>query len=679
MKHSHLPHLAVIALTLLFTLFTGCQRLSPSAELDSVLEARNRPQQLRLRQQERRRALHAEVQRRFALIRELIKAKSFDKADAILATMSSLTEYRQDIDDLKRLLFLARTMGINETGLAIDQQRMVNEAQDAMLLPKTYHTSVDISPNLEPEVLPEGPLEILLSKRVSMKVENLPLANLAMQLQDVDELNLADPLNIIFSDETVKGKTFSCNFKDVPLYEVFSYISRNLGVSFNITDHLIWVTSAPAGNGLKLETRIFHLRHGSVPKVPEGIGVAGKTAFTSGTEEDTDLKTALDEFYKTCTTGGSFSLFTNRNILIVKDTRENIRTVERIVQELDRPPLQVVVEAKFIAISEQDLHDVGVEITKANGGHTGASISTSNDGHHPTNANVSDFFTQLAAIGAGNVEGVAGYTVSGILFNRSYDLVMTAIENKTSTVALSLPRVTVLNNRTARIRKGDHVYYFEEYGIQSVDTGDKGTSQVLVPKGKPAELQLGITFDVKVSIGNDYQTVLMGLRPEIITLTQWEDYISSEAQTIDKVTVNYITNVKLPRTHEQGVATSAKVRSGDTIILGGMVENTKTKIVRKVPFLGDIPWIGFLFRHTEERNTPMNLLIFVTATILNDRGEAIHYTPEPVITDTDLIPLSDVEDDFDANLEKNFQDSEQPAPPAEQPAPPAEQPAPPAE
>ena len=226
MKHSHHLHLAAIALALLFTLFTGCQRLSPSAELDSVLEARNRPQQLRLRQQERRRALHSEVQRRFALIREHIKAKSFDKEDAILATMSSLTEYRQDIDDLKRLLFLARTMGINETGLAIDQQRMVNEAQDAMLLPKTYHTSVDISPDLEPEVLPEGPLEILLSKRVSMKVENLPLANLAMQLQDVDELNLADPLNIIFSDETVKGKTFSCNFKDVPLYEVFSSAAR---------------------------------------------------------------------------------------------------------------------------------------------------------------------------------------------------------------------------------------------------------------------------------------------------------------------------------------------------------------------------------------------------------------------------------------------------------------------
>ena len=674
MKQNRLPTLICYIALVAAAVLSSCQRLSPSAELDDVLDARNRPQALRLRQQERRRALHAEVQRRFALVRDLIKAKSFDKADKILATMSSLTEYRQDIDDLKRLVYLARTMGVNETGLAIDEQRMLNEAQDALLLPKTYRTEVQFTPDVQPELLPEGYLEQLLSRKVSMKVENLPLSNLAMQLQNVDELNLADPLNIIFSDEAVQGKTFSCNFRDVPLYEVFSYLSRNLGVAFNITDSLIWVTPAQPGNGLKLETRIFHLRHGSVPKVPEGIGViTNRSAFTSGVEEDNDLKNALDEFYKTNTTGGSFTLFPNRNILIVKDTRENIRTIETIVQELDKPPMQVLIETKFISISQNDLRDVGVELTKANGGHAGSTIVPPADGHHPTNANISDFFTQLGAIAAENPNGVGSFTLSGILFNRSYDLVMSAIENKTSTVSLAAPRITVLNNRTGRIRKGDNVYYFEEYGLQSVDAGDKGTSQVLVPKGKPTALPLGITFDVKVSIGHDYQTVLLGLRPEIISLTQWEDYVSTETETIDKVTHTYLTNVKLPRTHEQSVATSNRVHSGDTVILGGMVENNRTKIVRKIPLLGDIPWLGVLFRHTEERIVPTNLLIFVTATILNDKGEAVIYTPEPDVTAADLVPLADVEDDVDSGLEKSFQGTEAPEAPApEAPAPEAQ-------
>ena len=75
---------------------------------------------------------------------------------------------------------------------------------------------------------------------------------------------------------------------------------------------------------------------------------------------------------------------------------------------------------------------------------------------------------------------------------------------------------------------------------------------------------------------------------------------------------------------------------------GGMVENSTTTSVKQVPFLGDLPFIGALFRHTETRKTPTNLLIFVTATIINERGESVVYTPEPVVTPEDLIPLKPI-------------------------------------
>ena len=129
---------------------------------------------------------------------------------------------------------------------------------------------------------------------------------------------------------------------------------------------------------------------------------------------------------------------------------------------------------------------------------------------------------------------------------------------------VSAPRVTALNNRTARIRKGDKLYYFEEYTVQAIDQGDKGTNQVLVPRGKPATLQVGITIDVKVNIGNNLQTILLGLKPEIINFLRWEDYISTQSETVDKKTNTYVTNVMLPRTHEQGVSTSVAIRSGET-------------------------------------------------------------------------------------------------------------------
>jgi type IV pilus assembly protein PilQ len=617
----------------------SCQSFSPRDTLDNRIADRDAEKNGILEQTRRERALDAEVKRRFGLVRQLIKAKKFSAADDILASLSLLDQYHDEIADLKRLIDLARNMGANMTALAIDQQRIINESADSLVLPKRYRNSVEYTPELEPEFLPDGPLEKLLTTHISLKVENLPLADLAMQLQSVDELNIADPLNIIFSDETVKGKTFSCNFKDVPLGEVFSFISRNLGVTFNINEHLIWVTTSPQGTkGYKLETKIVHLRHGVIPTVPEGIGVTGTTAFKSGQETDTDLQTALEKFFKDSPTGGSYSFFPNRNLLIITDTRENLRILERLIYELDKPPYQVVIEAKFITVSEDDLNDVGVEFSKVNGGQSGSSIEPD----HQTNANISNFFSNLGAIQSNNAAGAGGITISGILGNRSYDMLISAIQNKTSTVTLSAPRVTVLNNRTARIRKGDKYLYFKEYTLQTVDNGDEGTDRILVPKGSPTELPIGITFDAKVSIGNDAQTILLGLKPEIITFLAWEDYSSTNEETKDKVTTTYDTSVRVPRTHEQGVATSVAIKSGETVILGGMVENSKIKTVKKLPILGDIPYLGVFFRHTTITETPTCLLIFVTATIINENGEYVRYVAPPTVTADDLTQLQPV-------------------------------------
>ncbi|MBR4417194.1 MAG: hypothetical protein IKS67_10505, partial [Victivallales bacterium] len=81
--------------------------------------------------------------------------------------------------------------------------------------------------------------------------------------------------------------------------------------------------------------------------------------------------------------------------------------------------------------------------------------------------------------------------------------------------------------------------------------------------------------------------------------------------------------IKLPRTNEQMIATSVEVESGETVVLGGLLEQTKSKEVRKIPLLGDLPLVGFLFRRTIKTYEPKNLLIFVTARIINNRGEFV--------------------------------------------------------
>ena len=103
----------------LLVLLTGlsCQRFSLNAELDGVLESRNRPNKLQMEQEARKRALEAQVRRRFALVRELITARQFDKAEEILSTMDSLSEKRDEIAALRNLNALARDMGLSPMGM----------------------------------------------------------------------------------------------------------------------------------------------------------------------------------------------------------------------------------------------------------------------------------------------------------------------------------------------------------------------------------------------------------------------------------------------------------------------------------------------------------------------------------------------------------------------------------
>lgn len=573
-----------------------------------------------LEQQNRDRELKAQVMKRFKHIRHLISEGELNDAEKALAELRSLDDYAEDIKSLHELIELARKLNTDTTELALNRQLILKESTDAMKLPDRYNTELKRDAP-DPYNEPPSPLEELLDRKISMKITDMPLQEFAMQLGSLEGLNVADPMNVVFSNDAIKDKKFSANFKDVPLRALFEYISRNLGVDFNVVGNLIWVTASTNkdATGAPLETRIIPLRNGIIPKVPEGIAVNTKVAFTSGVEEDTDLETALKNFYAKSKTGGSYTIFPTRNMLIINDTLANIRKVEKLVKALDKAPCQVVIEARFMTVSQKDLRDVGAEIKHYNGGKTGEKIEADNS----HNANISDFLTQLGTIESDNVAGYGGLSLSGIIGNRSFDLILTAIENKTSTVTISAPRITTLNNRTARIRKGDKKYYFEQYTLQTVDHGDAGSYNVLVPSGKPSSLALGITFDVKVNIGNDGKTILLGLKPEIINFIQWEDYTSSETTTANKVTTTTPTQVMLPRTHEQTIAASVAINSGETVILGGMVENTEARVLKKIPLLGDIPYLGKLFQHVTESSEPTNLLIFVTATIINEKGEYV--------------------------------------------------------
>jgi len=460
----------------------------------------------------------------------------------------------------------------------------------------------------------------LINRKVSMRLEEAGVKDLIVALSEFDGLN------IVADEALTSDKQLTVSVRDVPLKELMSYIARNMGIAFHLSENMIWVTESPEppGAGPTLETRVYRLRQGFIPApAAGGGGGGGDDAFSLGGgggfggEGDNELEDALETFLTDGPDGATYRIFRSRNLLIVKNSRENLRLVEELIRELDRQPLQVLIEARFITIGREDLLELGFDIPEF-----------SLDGKDKDKESEVMTMDASSTFDAFKKKAVGhNLALTGILGNHTYKAVLHALEENGQARTLSAPRITVVNNQSARIRKGDKMYYFEEYEVQSVDEGQEGTSNELAPTGSPTELELGITLNVNVNIGNDGETIMLSLQPEIKQFQKWLNFTTSGSSDGENDTGTDAEQpgglVSLPMVDESTVQTTVVVKSGETVVLGGMLQTKKNSTIRKIPILGDVPLIGPLFRHTEEAEEPEHLLIFVTGTVINDSGEFV--------------------------------------------------------
>ena len=606
------------ALILSCILLTSC-RTTQDGDITKLETFDSEQEALAAIKRDEQRELEAAVRRRLDEIQGLIDKKKYEEALSKLEPLKRFEFCKPEVTSMERTVEILRRGNADTINGEYTRTHMMKEADKELALPSTYGTTVLIDQNLSPIELPKGSQEDLINKKISLSLESADVAQL------VEELN-ANGLNVIADDALQSEKTLTVKFKDVPIKELFAYIARNMGIAFYVGENMVWVTEGETGGGPKLETRIIRLPQGFVPEVPQGGGGAPGARGGGGNVaavQDTDLEDVLTSFLSDSPEGASFRIFRDRNILVIRDTRENLRFAEELIKEFDKPPLQVAIEARFITINEDDLRDVGVEMNQqltADGRSLAVPPFSNRFGPEAVKA-----ISSLSKFGEVDTESGEGNVIlSGVIGNRIFETVIRMIETKSSAVSLSVPRVTVMNNRTARIRKGDKLYYFEEYDTASIDMGDQGTRTTLVPTGSPTELPIGLTLDVRVNIGNDKKTIMLGLKPEIVKFIKWEsyNYVNSDDDDDDDDD-DTMAQIKLPRTNEQMIATSVEVQSGETVVLGGLLEQTKSNEVRKIPLLGDLPIIGFLFRRTIKSYEPKNLLIFVTARIINSRGEFV--------------------------------------------------------
>jgi len=134
--------------------------------------------------------------------------------------------------------------------------------------------------------------------------------------------------------------------------------------------------------------------------------------------------------------------------------------------------------------------------------------------------------------------------------------------------------------------------------------------------------ELGITLVAVPSVGTDLETITLLLTPTISRLVRFVSYQDDSEQVEDTFDIDQVV-VKLPVIARREVQTKVQVKSGETVVMGGLIDTVSQDTKHKVPLLGSIPGLGRFFRRDDVTEERRNLLVFVTATVISDRGESL--------------------------------------------------------
>ncbi len=265
------------------------------------------------------------------------------------------------------------------------------------------------------------------------------------------------------------------------------------------------------------------------------------------------------------------------SIIIIADDETNDR-IKSVLDNIDRPTPQVLIKVLFLEVTHSNDKDLGVEYTLRDLGGSATDI----------NGNAVTQFKELST-----AFGLANETRGGFYKILDGDLAATirAIANNNKLEVLSRPSILARNNQEATITVGQEVPFITNSRV----TSDGQTINTIQYS------DIGIILRVKPRIMPD-RNVEMQVLPEISNLT---------AETVP---VSDTVNARVIA--KRSAETTVVVADGKTVVIGGMMENNNTEKVTKVPLLGDIPWVGALFRRTTTTKVKTELLIFLTPLVV---------------------------------------------------------------
>ncbi len=296
-----------------------------------------------------------------------------------------------------------------------------------------------------------------------------------------------------------------------------------------------------------------------------------------------------------------------KNLVIIRTTPRIHKEISALIAELDKDPIQVVIEARFVEVSNIEDFEFGLNANfKGNFGKSALG---------PSGTFFGVPFTEPSL-----PQGGSSILFSGILDNLEFQAVMFLLDRSENVTTISAPKVTTTNNSSATIAVATNVPFIEDFDVTPTRTNS--VDGVSVTTGGTAKANVndenfeGIALNVIPSVGADGKTVSLVIQPVIKTVVA--EILLQSAALIENVPVPEIVR---PIFESRIVNTQVTISDHSTVVLGGQIIKKRTTKKQQVPFFGSIPFLGNLFKRKSTKDEKSHLLIFVTADILSPTGQ----------------------------------------------------------
>lgn len=414
--------------------------------------------------------------------------------------------------------------------------------------------------------------DMVIEKRSDRIWELTRPPKVRMQFQDarltviLEALARQAGVNIVISDRVDSDRRLTMSLEGVPWREALDVIVKSTGYVWIEQDYNIIRVVGEDDVQRDLQTRVFRLNYTDGDSITSIIGAA-------------------------LSTDGNIVHDSRTNSLVVTDTPVNLDAVVAILDELDRRTQEVQIEMKFVEYNTEDALAIGI----------------SQNGDVITSASVNSAIADVGNVSSSFFPFSLGYAYDGSspsansITSASYTF--QALATLATTEIIQTPSILTLNNTQAELNIIERLRW-----AQVNTTSEEGVTTRELVQADESPLTVGIRIQVTPTITDDGYVIMQ--------LDTADSNATFDTFTLGDDGEDNPISLSLPQETEKQVVTTIMVADGETAVMGGLLSNQIDENIRKVPLLGDIPILGWLFKAREEIITQRNLSIFITPRVV---------------------------------------------------------------